>query len=172
MLGDKGVREFVNAARVINTKYSHIRFQILGPAGAENRTAIPDSEIEKWTQEGVVEYLGETDDITDFLRKASCIVLPSYREGTSKALLEGAAAGRPLVATNVPGCKEIIEDGKTGFLCQVRDYKDLAIKIENMIKLSHKSRQMMGKHGRKKVEKEYDQEIVSNLYLEAIESAI
>lgn len=172
LLGDKGVREFIKAARVIKLKFPRTVFQLLGPASSENRTAISISEINEWVQEGIVEYLGETDDIIFFLARASCVVLPSYREGTSKALLEAAAVGRPLIASDVPGCSEIIEDGKTGFLCKVKDHIDLALKMENMLILPYQSRKIMGKLGRKKVEEEFNENIVNNLYLNAIENEL
>ena len=168
ILKDKGVIEFIDAAKIIKAKFSNVRFQLLGPTATENRTAISSKEMSEWVNEGVIEYLGETDDISFFLKRASCIVLPSYREGTSRALLESAAVGRPLIASDVPGCKEIIDDKKSGFLCKVRNHKDLAKKIEDMINLSHRERVQMGKNGRLKVENEYNQEIVCNLYIDAI----
>jgi len=168
ILKDKGIIEFINAAKIIKKKFPYIRFQLLGPTATENRTAISSREMKEWVDDGVIEYLGVTDDISYFLKRASCIVLPSYREGTSRALLESAAVGRPLIASDVPGCKEIIDDKKSGFLCKVRDHKDLASKIENMVKLSYEERVLMGKNGRLKIENEYNQDIVSDLYIEAI----
>ena len=92
-------------------------------------------------------------NIVSFLNDATCVVLPSYREGTSRALLEAAAVGRPIITTDVPGCREIVDDGRSGFLCKVKDSIDLADKIEKMINLSHESRVLMGKNGRLKVQK-------------------
>ena len=170
MLRDKGIGEFVEAAKTIKLKYSNARFQLLGPLGVQNRTAIKKHEVEAWKNEGFIEYLGETDDVTKFIEKASCIVLPSYREGTSRVLLEAAAMGRPLVATDVPGCREVVEDGVSGFLCKPRDYADLSQKIELMLKLPYESRQVMGARGREKIENEFRQEIVCDLYIDAIKS--
>ena len=141
---------------------------MLGPLGVQNRTAIKKHEVEAWKNEGFIEYLGETDDVTKFIEKASCIVLPSYREGTSRVLLEAAAMGRPLVATDVPGCREVVEDGVSGFLCKPRDYADLSQKIELMLKLPYEARQAMGARGREKIENEFRQEIVCDLYIDAI----
>lgn len=170
MIWDKGIGEFVNAAKSIKLKYPHVRFQLLGPLGVQNRTSIKETEVEAWENEGIIEYMGETDDVTKFIEKASCVVLPSYREGTSRVLLEAAAMGRPLVATDVPGCREVVEDGVTGFLCMPRDYIDLSQKIELMLKLSHEARKVMGFRGRKKIENEFHQEIVCDLYVDAIKS--
>lgn len=169
MLWDKGVGEFVEAAAKIHELYPHARFQLLGPLGVENRTAIPQSQMDKWQKNGSIEYLGETDDVTAYISKACCIVLPSYREGTSRVLLEAAAMGRPIVTTDVPGCREIVEDQITGFLCKPGDYLDLVDKLELMIKLSLADRKIMGDKGRAKIEKEFDQSIVFNYYIDALE---
>ena len=170
MLWDKGIGEFVDAAKSIKLKYPHVRFQLLGPLGVQNRTAIKEIEVEAWENEGIIEYMGSTDDVRRFIEKACCVVLPSYREGTSRVLLEAAAMGRPLVATDVPGCREVVEDGVNGFLCKPRDYVDLSSKIELMLKLPYEARQVMGARGREKIENEFRQEIVSDLYMDAIES--
>ena len=168
MLWDKGVGEFVSAAREIKCKYPGARFQLLGPLGVQNRTSIPSKQMEDWVAEGVVEYLGETDDVTSYIDKACCIVLPSYREGTSRVLLEGAAMGRPLIASNVPGCREVIDDGITGFLCEPRNHNDLLKKMESMIEETYETRTAMGIRGRSKVEKEFNQDIVCDLFIDAI----
>ena len=168
MLWDKGIGEFVDAARNIKTKYPNIRFQLLGPLGVENRTSISTEQMDEWRKDGIIEYLGETDNVVTYIERACCVVLPSYREGTSRVLLEAAAMGRPLVATDVPGCREVIKDGVTGFLCRARDYRDLSDKIELMIKLPYESRSKMGAKGREKIEHEFNQDIVCDLYIDAI----
>ena len=124
--------------------------------------------MEDWEAEGIIEYLGETDDVMNYIDRASCIVLPSYREGISRVLLEGAAMGRPLIATNVPGCREVIEDGVTGFLCEPRNHNDLSKKMELMIKKTYQNLTEMGVRGRCKVEQEFNQDIVCDLYIDAI----
>ena len=172
ILKDKGIREYIEAAKIIKKKYPNVRFQLLGPIESENRTAIPINEIKQWQEKKIIEYLGKTDNTSYYLNHASCIVLPSYREGTSRALLEAAALGRPLIASDVPGCKEIIIDENTGFLCKVRDPIDLANKIEKMINLSHESREIMGNNGRSKVETEYSEEIVLNNFINTIKKIV
>jgi glycosyltransferase involved in cell wall biosynthesis len=168
MLWDKGVGEFVNAARVVKEKYPNTRFQLLGPLGVENRTAIPILQMREWEKEGCIDYLGETDDVIDYIKRASCIVLPSYREGTSRVLLEASAVGRPLIATNVPGCREIIDDEINGFLCKPRDHISLARKIELILSCSHKSLVEMGIKGREKVNNEFHQDIVCDIFIDVI----
>ena len=168
MLWDKGVGEFVDAARIIKKKYSNTRFQLLGPLGVENRTAIPILQMREWEKEGCIDYLGETDDVVDYIKRATCIVLPSYREGASRVLLEAAAVGRPLIATNVPGCREIIDDRINGFLCKPRDHISLAHKIELMLSCSYKTRVEMGNKGREKVSNEFNQDIICDLFMDVI----
>jgi glycosyltransferase involved in cell wall biosynthesis len=168
MLWDKGIGEFVEAARIVKHKYPNTHFQLLGPLGVDNRSAISNKDIEKWQKDGVIEYLGETDNVIKYINNACCIVLPSYREGTSRVLLESAAMGRPLIATNVPGCKEVIEDGISGYLCKSHNSDDLANKIEKMVLLSYSSRCAMGEKGRQKMEQEFNQDLVCKLYLGAI----
>jgi glycosyltransferase involved in cell wall biosynthesis len=126
----------------------------------------------KWGQDGHIDYLGASDQVSDIILLSDCVVLPSYREGVPRSLLEGAAMGRPLIATDVAGCKETIEDGLNGLLCMPRDTEDLADKMITIIKLSHEDRQSMGFNGRKKVEKEFDERIVIENYLSAIYDAM
>lgn len=168
MLWDKGIGEFVEAARIVKHKYPNTRFQLLGPIGVDNRSAIPYEYIDKWQKDGAIEYLGETNNVIKYIKNASCVVLPSYREGTSKVLLESASMSRPLIATNVPGCKEVIEDGINGYLCESHNSADLANKIEKMLLLSYSSLCKMGEKGRQKMKQEFNQDIVCKLYLDAV----
>jgi glycosyltransferase involved in cell wall biosynthesis len=170
MLWDKGIGEYIEAAKKIRIKYPKTKFQLLGPLGVENRTAIPDDIVAAWVNEGHVEYLGETDDVRHYIQKSSCVVLPSYREGTSRVLLEAASMGRPVIATNVPGCAEVVDDKITGLLCRLKDHNDLFNKMEVIINMSIEERKIMGIKGREKIMKEFNQDIVINLYLDALES--
>ena len=170
MLWDKGIGEYIEAAKIIKLKYPNTKFQLLGPLGVENRTSISDERMAAWEREGFIEYLGETTDVKPYIEKACCVVLPSYREGTSRVLLEAASMGRPVIATNVPGCREIVENRITGLLCRRKDYRDLSNKMEVMINLSFEERKIMGSKAREKVKKEFNQDIVIGLYLDAIEN--
>ena len=100
------------------------------------------------------------------------MVLPSYREGTSRVLLESAAMCRPLIATDVPGCREVVDDGVTGLLCKAKDFFSLSQKMEIMINLPHETRISMGKKGRQKIQDEFSEDIVCDLYLNAVRSAV
>ena len=172
MLWDKGIGEFIEAARLIKLKHPNTRFQLLGPLGVENRSSISNKDMIGWLKEDIIEYLGETDNVGRYIKDACCVVLPSYREGTSRVLLEAAAMSRPVIATDVPGCREVIEDDITGFLCKPRDYNDLSDKIEKMILLPYETRRIMGEKGRQKVQQEFCQNIVCELYIDAIDECI
>jgi glycosyltransferase involved in cell wall biosynthesis len=168
LLWDKGVGEYAEAARIVRQRAPNTQFQLLGFLDVENRTAIPRSTVEGWTAERLIDYLGAADDVRPWLAEADCIVLPSYREGTPRTLLEAAASGKPLIATDVPGCRQVVENGVNGYLCNPRDSKDLAEKMLKMIRLSREERGAMGSAGRLKMEQEFDEGIVIARYLEII----
>jgi len=170
MLWDKGIGEYVEAAKIIKLKYPNTKFELLGALGVENRTAISAETMAVWVNEGSVEYLGETFDVKPYIEKASCVVLPSYREGTSRILLEAASIGRPIIASDVPGCREVVENKISGLLCRSKDSLDLSDKMEMMINLSFQERKMMGIKGREKIEKEFNQNIVNDLFIDALEN--
>jgi glycosyltransferase involved in cell wall biosynthesis len=172
MLWDKGVGEYVEAARIVREKLPDARFRLLGPLDVANRTAVARSEVESWVAEGLIDYLGEADDVRPHIAEADCIVLPSYREGLPRTLLEGAAMARPLIATDVPGCRTLVEHGVNGKLCAVRDSGALAAAMLEVANLSAEERARLGAAGRAKVEAGYGEERVASLYLEAIEEAL
>ena len=168
MLWDKGIGEFVAAARKIRADFPQARFRLLGFTNAENRSAISQDQLQAWRREGVVEYSGATQDVRPHVAAADCMVLPSYREGTPRSLLEAAAMARPVITTDAPGCRDVVEDGKTGFLCAPRDADSLAAAIRRFLALSPARRAEMGRLGRRKMEREYDEQIVIEAYRKAI----
>ena len=172
MLWDKGVREFVEAARQIKSEFSNVNFQLLGFLDVENRTAISRIQVERWDKDGIVEYLGYTDDVREHIAFSSCVVLPSYREGLPRTLLEAAAMGRPIIATDVTGCREVVEHGANGYLCKERDANDVAEKMKDMINLSTDERREMGLKGRKKMEENFDEKSVVQKIVNRIESVL
>lgn len=172
LLWDKGVGEFVQAARLLRGRGLNVRFQLLGFLDVKNPSAVAREQVDAWCAEGLVEYLGTTDDVRPYIAAADCIVLPSYREGVSRTLLEAAACGRPIVTTDTPGCRDVVDDGVTGLLCRVRDADDLAAKMAQMVDLGAAAREPMGKMGRAKVEREFDEQLVVKLYLNAIEKVL
>ena len=172
LLRDKGVLEFVDAARQIKAWNPKARFQLLGAAGSENRSAIDRATLDAWVSEGVVEYLGTTSDVRPAIAAANCVVLPSYREGAPRTLIEAAAMARPVITTDVPGCRAVVDRDISGFLCDARSAKSLAAAIERFLALPPEAQQTMGHAGRAKMEREYDQSIVVDAYREAIDGLV
>ncbi len=168
MLLDKGVGEYVEAARKIRRRYANAEFCLLGFLDVQNPAAISRAQMDEWVAEGVVSYLGATDDIRPFIAEADCVVLPSYREGVPRTLLEAAAMGRPIVTTDSVGCREVVDDGVNGYLCKPRDADDLAEKMERMIALAPEVRAEMGRRGREKMEQQFDESIVIRSYLDVL----
>ncbi len=173
MLWDKGVGEYIEAVKIIKRKYKNVEFCLLGAIGVSNPNAIDKKVIRRWEKEKIIKYLGTTDNVVNEIAKADCIVLPSYyREGVPRTLLEAAAMEKPIITTDNVGCREVVDDGINGFLCRVKDSKDLAEKMEKMLNLSEEKRIKMGKAGREKIIKEFDERIVINKYLKTIEKLL
>ena len=160
MLWDKGVGEYVKAARIVKQKYPNSRFWMLGPVDMENPKGIKIEQLQRWNSEGVVQYFGMTDSIKNYLCDADVIVLPSYyREGIPLSLLEGAAMGMPIITTDSPGCREVVERKKNGFLVPIKDPIALANAMEKLAgnpALVSK----MGKESRNLVKRKFDSKIV------------
>lgn len=171
LLRDKGIQEFVEAARLVRSRRPAARFRLLGFLDVENRTAISRATVEEWVRAGDVEYLGEADDVRPHIAAADCVVLPSYREGTPRSLLEASAMARPVIATDVPGCREVVEDGVTGLLCRVKDSGDLAFRMLEMAAMTAVERTAMGRAGRSRMERLFDEQFVVAAYLDAISEA-
>ncbi|MCF7696781.1 glycosyltransferase family 4 protein [Mycetohabitans sp. B2] len=168
MLWDKGVGEYVEAARLVRAVYPQAVFQLLGATDVANPSAISAEQMRTWVAEGVIEYLGTTQDVRDIIARADCVVLPSYREGVPRTLLEGAAMAKPLVATRAIGCREVVVDGENGLLCAPKDAADLARKLQHIIEMGPDARATMGARGRRMVEQRYDERIVIERYLAAM----
>lgn len=168
LLWDKGVAEFVEAARIVRRTVPSARFALLGAIGVDNRTAVPLEAVETWVRDGVIDYLGERDDVRPHLAAADCVVLPSYREGLPRTLIEAAAMGRPAIATDVPGCRAAIDDGVTGLLCEARSGRALAEAMIAFAALDVAARDAMGRQARAKAVREFDQRDVANAYREAL----
>src|SRR5690606_12419504 len=160
MLWDKGVGEFVEAARVLKGQGLNAEFCLLGFLDVQNPAAISRSQMDEWMEEGVICYLGASDNVAEEIALADCVVLPSYREGVPRTLLEAAAMARPLVTTDSVGCRDVVDDGINGYLCKPQDAIDLADKMAQIVALSHAEREAMGQRGREKMEHEFDEQIV------------
>lgn len=168
LLGDKGVREFVAAALMVKRDHPDAAFQLLGAIDPGNRSAIARDELDCWVADGAIDYLGHADDVRSFVRAASVIVLPSYREGLPRSLLEGAAMARPLIASDVPGCRDVVRDGVNGFLCPSHNPLALAEAMRKLIALPEDERRRMGVAGRALAEARFGIERVVDAYLDAL----
>ncbi len=155
MLWDKGIKEFVDAAYLLNKKHKDINFWLLGPVDRQNPSGIPPEHLNVWNKEGIVKYLGTTDNVRSYLERADVIVLPSYREGIPLSLLEGAAMRMPIITTDAPGCREVVENGKNGYVVPIKDSDKLAAAMEQFI-LNPKFIGQMGKESRKMAVSRFD----------------
>ena len=185
LIYDKGILEYIDAIRIIKNQKnnqknnqqnnqinyknnSQIKFQLLGKIDTQNALNITQTQVDAWVGEGLIEYLGETNNVKPFIIAADCVVLPSYREGTPRTLLEAAAIGRPIVTTNVAGCKEVVENELNGFLCEPKNAQDLADKMKKILFLSTEKRQEMAHNGRKKVVEQFDEKLVIAKYQQEV----
>jgi glycosyltransferase involved in cell wall biosynthesis len=167
LLWEKGVGEFVAAADSLKERFPQARFQLLGALDSSRR-GVPSDQLDEWQANGHVEYLGDTGDVRPFIAASDCVVLPSYREGMPRVLLEAAAMGRPLIAADVPGCRQLVEEGVTGFLCAVRSGESLAAAMRKFIDLPTALRSSMGAEARSLVERRFGEAEVERAYLDAL----
>lgn len=169
---DKGVGEYVAAARLLRAEFPSVSFRLLGFLDVPSPSAVPRSEVEAWLSESTIEYLGHSDDTVPIYAGADCVVLPSYREGLPKTLIEAGSMGLPTIATDVPGCRQATVDGETGFLCKVRDAAALAEAMRRMLLLTPEQREVMGKKARARVVREFDEKIVIERYLDVVKDIL
>ena len=169
LLYDKGIVEYAEAARSLKAQGINARFQLLGARDPQHQRGISDAEVDAWIEEQIVDYLGTTDDVRPYIQQADAVVLPSYREGLPRTLLEAASLEKPIVATDTPGCRHVVHDGKNGRLCRVGDAADLADKMYQIMNMSRQQRQAMGQKGRAMITERFSEEYVVARYLLAIE---
>ena len=168
LLRDKGVEEYVEAARLIRRIHPDVTFQLLGPIDASNRSAVDKATLDDWITEGIIEYLDEVDDVRPYIEASSCVVLPSYREGAPRTLIEAAAMARPVIATRVAGCAAVVDENSTGLLCDAKSARSLADAAMRFLALPQEAQADMGRAGREKMVREYDQSIVVQAYVAAM----
>ncbi len=165
LLWDKGVKEFVEAASLLKERGIKAEFWWAGKPDDGNPMCVPEEALQRWHQEGLIRWLGHRKDMPDLLRRADIAVLPSYHEGVPRFLLEAAATGLPIVATDIEGCRVVVRDGVNGFLVPVRDSSALAQAIERLVR-DPVLRQSMGKASRQIAETEFDQQKILQQYLD------
>lgn len=163
LLADKGVREYANAARIIKNKYPHVYFDLVGLIDS-NPTAITQQELDEWINEGLFKFWGRLDDVRPAIAVSSIYVLPSYREGTPRTVLEAMAMGRPVITTDAPGCRETVIHNYNGFLVPVKSVNELANAMEKFI-LRPQLINIMGQAARKIAEEKFDVHSVNNIMI-------
>lgn len=164
IMKEKGIEQYLDTAKAISQKYPNTEFHILGFCEQEY-----DERLKEYEANGYIKYHGMQNDIIPFMKECSCLIHPSYYpEGMSNVLLEASASGRPVITTNRSGCKEVVDDNKTGFVVTIKDSEAVITAVEKLINLSYEERKNMGLSARKKVEKEFDRKIVVNNYMEEI----
>lgn len=166
IMKDKGINELFEAARQIKSRYDNIVFDVVGPCedDFENK-----QELEKLNEQGIIHYWGRQDNIHEMMKDHHVLILPTYHEGMSNVLLEASACGRPVLASNIPGCKETFIEGVSGYGFEPKNVEDLVCKIEKFIQLPYEQKAEMGKAARKHVEDHFDRQIVVNAYMKEID---
>lgn len=168
LLWDKGVEEFVEAARIVHDQDPGVRFVLVGEPDPGNPSSVPKARIEAWVGEGLIEWWGRRSDMPAVYAQSHIVVLPSYTEGVPTVLLEAAASGRPVVATDIPGCRAAVKDGETGILVPPRDSQALAKAIGRLIHDPRRRREM-GRRGRQLMEQRFDQQHIIDATIEVYE---
>ena len=163
MLKDKGTEEYLETAKAIKAKYPNTEFQIVGSVEGDYQ-----KQLDELVPEGTITFLGRQNDVRPFIGAVHCTIMPSYHEGMSNVNLESAANGRPVITTDVPGCRETVDDGKTGYLCEAKSAESLMSAVERFIAVPYSKKVLMGQEGRKKVEKEFDRQIVVDAYIDEL----
>jgi len=170
LLKDKGVFEYLEASKMLSNKFKNIEFHLIGPLDYENRSSISKTTLKSITMHSQIFYHKQTDDIKKFIEISDCIVLPSYREGMPRVILEAFAMKTNVIASNCAGCNEIVDDRANGLLCKPKSALDLYKKMNDMYLLSKKVKLKMAVNGRLKVTRFYNDKIVSKIYLDHIKN--
>jgi glycosyltransferase involved in cell wall biosynthesis len=172
LLKDKGVYELIQAFKRLKQENPELKLIIVGSPDEGNPNSIREEGVENWVKDGLIEWYGFQEDVRPFYCLADCVVLPSYREGVPKVLLEAMAMEKPVITTDSVGCRNVCVDGVNGFLVKPKDVESLYLSMKKMIELDHRTLNEMGKQGRKLVEEKYEVMKIVNKYIEVIESII
>jgi len=166
LIKDKGVLEYLQAAELIKNRLNknNIVFQLVGEMSPKNKTSISIDIINSYINRGIVNYHGMSNDVREQLKNSDCVVLPSYREGCPRSLLEAASMAIPIITTNVPGCNDIVTHGENGLICNVKDSHDLSLKMLDLYQMGSKKRRKLGDNGRKKMIANFSNKIVFREY--------
>ena len=171
LIKDKGIEEYIEAIRLVRQSDNREKctFKILGSLYLSNPTAISQQELDSWIEEGLVEYLGHSDNVQEEIDEVDCVVLPSYREGLSRVLLEASSMAKPIITTDVPGCRDVVDAGVNGYLVEVKNSVELSEAIVKMVNLPLEELTRMGEEGRKKVVNNFSQQKIIDKYLSLLQ---
>jgi glycosyltransferase involved in cell wall biosynthesis len=168
LLYDKGVREFIEAAQLVKKSNQQVQFWLVGDLDKENPSSIRHDDLMKWIRDPDIHYHGSTENIKKYIEKSDCVVLPSYREGMPRVIMEAMSMARPVITTDTAGCRETVDDQVSGYLVPVKDSKALAKAMNDFMQLDSQAKQIMGQSGREKVLKEFDDKIIANQLYEML----
>lgn len=168
LIGDKGVREYAGACRLLKKNGVPARCLLVGPLGISNHSAVSKEEVDSWHAEGILEYRGATNDVRAVISESHVLVLPSYREGMPRTVLEAAAMGRPAIVADVPGCRQAVDSGKTGWLCEVRNEASLAEQMRKITVMSRKEVSHVGYSARQRMEAHFSERVVVKAYVDCL----
>ncbi len=170
---EKGVKDFMEAARTLKKRYPHVHFDLLGFLQPDYPNAISEKEIRQWEAEGIIRYLGSTDQIKEDLSTTDCVVLPTYyREGIPRILLEAGSMHIPVITTDNAGCRDVVDHTNNGYICLPKNVDSLTYWMDKMINLPQAERARMGTRSRKIIERLFDDQLVNDQYLSFITEAL
>lgn len=172
LLKDKGVCEYAAAARNILEKNVQAEFHLLGEIDDDNPSAIKKEELQKWIDAKIIRYHPHSRDTRPFICMSDCVVLPSYREGMPRVILEGMAMGKPCITTDAPGCKDAVLDGETGYICRVADASSLEVMMLKFLAADETEKKRMGLSARERVEQVYSCSIINDIYIRILRNLI
>ena len=172
LLYDKGIREFVDAAHEVQKEYDTVKFWVFGELDRDNPSAIREKDLVEWVKDETIEYHGAKDDIRDYLQKSDCVVLPSYREGMSRVIMEAMAMERPVITSDTPGCRQAVEHGENGLLVPVGDSGALADAMRAFIRMKPEQRRDLGLNGRTRAVEKFDEDIIADQILSIIHDVL
>ena len=172
LLYDKGVKEFIEAAQILKKQNHKIQFWLIGEIDKENPSAVRNDDLVKWVRDPSILYHGATDNIRKYIEQSDCIVLPSYREGMPRVIMEAMSMERPVITTDTAGCRETVDEKVNGYLVPVRDSAALANAMNEFLRMDYTARINMGKAGRIKVLNEFDDRIIADQLYDIIKLAV
>ena len=172
LIEEKGIREYVEAARNLKEKYQDIVFSLLGKIDSGVNGDISKDEVDEWIKDGIIDYMGYSFEVRQYIADADCIVLPSYREGVPRSLMEAMSMKKPIITTSSVGCVELIEDGVNGYMVEPKSSKDLMEKMERFYHLNEEERIAMGCAGHDIISSRFDEKIVISNYIKKIKEYI